>query len=357
LIKLTGLMIPGKFKYSANQSIFSVSPKIIWFTSLFMGILASVPKILQLHVTAVELVVDASIAFLFSLFIWYFNIHGLPEFSGIQVTNRFFNLRLLYSILSGIVLMLMLVGIHQALFPRYHFQSMMMMYEFRGILINLTICMFLYFLYQTHRSHKIEIELERVKADHVTAQYELLKQQVNPHFLFNSLNTLKSMVEIDDQHTAEFILNLSDFYRFTLEKRKQDIILLSEELSILHSYMFLLRARFEEGINFDDQIPVDYMTSLIPPFTLQLLVENCIKHNIVSLEQPLTISLAIQDDMLHVTNHLQLKMNSDPSTEMGLENINQRYLHLTHRKIEIAEDSESFTVKLPLIYEYLNHRG
>lgn len=342
-------MLSNKINYPAHKSVFYISPKIIWFSSLFMGILASIPKILQLHVTVIELAVDASIAFLFSLSTWYFNIYGLPKFSSIQVTNRFFNLRLLYSISFGIVLMLILVGIHQVLFPRYHFQSMILMYQFRGILINLTIYMFLYFLYQTYRNHKIELELERVKADHLTAQYESLKQQVNPHFLFNSLNTLKSMVEIEDKHSAEFILNLSDFYRFTLEKRKQDLIPLAEELSILHSYMFLLSARFEEGINFGDQIPGSYSTSLIPPFTLQLLVENCIKHNVVSLEQPLTISLSIKQDMLYVQNNLQLKMNPDQSLKMGLENINQRYLHLTGKNIEIEENSGSFTVKLPLI--------
>lgn len=342
-------MLFQKTIYSAHKSVFFVSPKIIWFSSLFMGILASIPKILQLHVTLLELAADASIAFLFSLATWYFNIYGLPKFSSIQVTNRFFNLRLFYSIFFGLVLMLILVGIHQLLFPKYHFQSMILMYQFRGILINLTIYMFLYFLYQTSRNHQIELELERVKADHLNAQYESLKQQVNPHFLFNSLNTLKSMVEIEDKHSAEFILNLSDFYRFTLEKRKQDVIPLAEELSILHSYMFLLSARFEEGINFDDQLPESYSTSLIPPFTLQLLVENCIKHNVVSLEQPLTISLYIKQDMLCVQNNLQLKMNPDPSLKMGLENINQRYQHLTNQTIAIEENSGSFTVKLPLI--------
>lgn len=342
-------MLSSKINYSAHKSVFFVPAKIIWFSSLFMGILASIPKILQLHVTAVELAVDASIAFLFSLSTWYFNIYGLPKFSNIPVTNRFFNLRLLYSIFFGIVLMLILVGIHQVLFPGYHFQSMILMYQFRGILINLTIYMFLYFLYQTYRNHQIELELERVKADHLTAQYESLKQQVNPHFLFNSLNTLKSMVEIEDKHSAEFILNLSDFYRFTLEKRKQDVIPLAEELSILHSYMFLLSARFEEGIIFEDQIPESYSTSLIPPFTLQLLVENCIKHNVVSLEQPLTIFLSVNKDMLCIQNNLQLKMNPDPPLKMGLENINQRYQHLTGKNIEIEENPGSFTVKLPLI--------
>ncbi|MBB5636843.1 sensor histidine kinase YesM [Pedobacter cryoconitis] len=342
-------MTPDKFNNSANKSIFFVSAKIIWFSSLFMGILASVPKILQLHITAAELVMDAVIAFVFSISVWYFNIYGLPKFSNVQVTNRFFNLKLLYSLSTGIVFMLVFVVFHQLLFPKYDFQSMILMYQFRGILINLTICMFLYFLYQTYRNHQIEIELGNVKADHLSAQYELLKHQVNPHFLFNSLNTLKSMVEIDDEHISEFILNLSDFYRFTLEKRKQDLIPLADELNILHSYMFLLRARFEEGIIFDDQMSEQYATSLIPPFTLQLLVENCIKHNVVSLEQPLTISLYINDNMLHVKNNLQLKMTSDPSIQMGLENINERYQHLTRKNIAIEKNQDSFTVKLPLI--------
>ena len=340
---------PGNKSAPLNKSVFFVSAKIIWFSSLFMGIIASIPKILQLYVTPAELAVDAAIAFLFSLAIWYFNIYGLPKFSTIRVTNRFFNLRLLYSVSFGIALMLILVSLHQLLFPKYHFQAMILMYQFRGILINLTIYMFLYFLYQTYRNHKIELELEHVKADHLSAQYELLKQQVNPHFLFNSLNTLKSMVEIDDKHSAEFILNLSDFYRFTLEKRKQDLIPLAEELSILRSYMFLLSARFEEGINFEDQISIACATSLIPPFTLQLLIENCIKHNVVSLEQPLTISLYVKQDMLYVQNNLQFKTNTDPSLKMGLENINQRYQHLMHKNIEVEKTANSFTVKLPLI--------
>ncbi|RAJ33074.1 sensor histidine kinase [Pedobacter cryoconitis] len=342
-------MLFNKINHPAHKSIFFVSAKIIWFSSLFMGILASIPKILQLHVTLIELAADASIAFLFSIAIWYFNIYRLPKFSSIQVTNRFFNLRLLYSICFGIALMVMLVSIHQVLFPKYYFYTMILMYQFRGILINLTIYMFLYFLYQTYRSHNIELELEQVKADHLSAQYESLKQQVNPHFLFNSLNTLKSMVEINDKHVSEFILNLSDFYRFTLEQRKQDIIPLADELTILRSYIFLLSARFEEGINFQDQLPPNCATSLIPPFTLQLLVENCIKHNIVSLEQPLTISLFIKQNMLHVQNNLQLKMTAGPSLKMGLENINLRYQHLIQRSIVIEESADSFTVKLPLI--------
>ncbi|WP_229209372.1 sensor histidine kinase [Dyadobacter sediminis] len=335
----------------SNSTVFRVSARVIWFSALFMGVLASIPKILQLHITLIELAVDASVAFLFSLFVWYFNIYSLPKFSNRQFTSRFFNLRLLYSLLLGIGLMFLLVSAHQLLFPHYKFESMIMMYEFRGILINLTIYMFLYLLYQSYHTQLIGIELERVKADHIGAQYELLKQQVNPHFLFNSLNTLKSMIEIGDAHSVEFVLKLSDFYRFTLNNRQQDIIPLSEELNILQAYMFLLEARFEEGINLNINIETSAAFTFIPPFTLQLLVENCVKHNVISLEHPLNIKLYTADDTLIVENQLQLKKNPEASTGMGLENINQRYQHLTQKEIRIEQNTISFKVILPLIYE------
>ncbi len=348
-------MIFREYNSTNNKMIFSVSTRIIWFSALFIGILASIPKILQLRISEIELLVDSSIAFIFSLFIWYCNIYSLPKFSTQQFTNRFFNFRLLWSLLLGTVLMVILVIGHQLIFPRYKFQSMMLMYEFRGILINLTIYMFLYLLYQSYQTQRIGVELERVKADNLSAQYELLKQQVNPHFLFNSLSTLKSMVEIGDKHSVDFIIKLSDFYRFTLENRKRDIIPLHEELTILNAYMFLLRARFEEGINLINVIGTAEGTTYIPPFTLQLLVENCIKHNVVSLERPLLIKLFVEGDMLIIENQLQLKNVPDTSTAMGLENINERYLHFAQRKIEVEKDKTSFKVKLPLIYEYNHH--
>ena len=345
-------MIIKPDSYNRFIKVFKVSPGVIWLSSLFIGVLASVPKILQLHITITELMVDSSIAFIYSLCIWYTNIFSLPKFSGKAIDNRFFNQRLLWSLLIGIVLMIALVSAHQLLVPGYNFMSMQMMYQFRGILINLTLYMFLHLLYQSHRSQLMAIELERTRADNLGAQFELLKQQVNPHFLFNSLSTLKSMIEIGDQHSADFINKLSDFYRFTLENRKSDLISLSEELDILKAYMYLLEARFEEGISLTIDIHQPLLQSFIPPFTLQLLVENCIKHNIVSLEQPLHIRLCTTVESLVIENHRQLKKNPEPSMQLGLENINQRYIHLLNKTIEIENNADFFKVKLPLIHEH-----
>jgi LytS/YehU family sensor histidine kinase len=163
------------------------------------------------------------------------------------------------------------------------------------------------------------------------------------------------MVEIQDQHASDFIVKLSDFYRFTLEKRKMDIIPLAEELTILDAYMFLLKARFENGIQLSIDINPQHYKSYIPPFTLQLLMENCVKHNVISLERPLQIRLYSTADNIVMENRLQLKHIPEISTRTGLENINQRYLHLLNKEIVIEKEDAFFSIKLPLIYANTDH--
>ncbi len=139
-------------------------------------------------------------------------------------------MRLLKTLGLGVALMFILAYAQQLLLTHLDFGPVMLMIEVRGILISLTFYMFIHLLYQNFHNQQVSIALERSKMDNLGAQYELLRQQVNPHFLFNSLNTLKYMVESNDRHSVEFILKLSDFYRFTLESRKSDLIRLSEEL-------------------------------------------------------------------------------------------------------------------------------
>lgn len=338
-----------------NKKTFKISNKIIWLSSFFLGVLTSVPKIAERHFIPYEAIVNSSITFLFALFIWYYNIKTMPTYSSRDVANGFSTKRLIKSLAVGIIVMFILALLQQFLLSHLDFGPVMLMIELRGILINLTFYMFLHLLYQSYQNQQVGIELERTKTDNLGAQYELLKQQVNPHFLFNSLNTLKYMVESGDAHTVEFILKLSDFYRFTLESRKLDLIKLSEELEIINAYMFLLKARFEEGIDLDINIEKEHYQSYIPPFTLQLLVENCIKHNVVSLERPLKIRLYSENDFIIVQNQVQLKRTPEASMGMGIENINQRYIHLMDKKIEIEASETSFKIKLPIIHEYHHH--
>jgi len=199
------------------------------------------------------------------------------------------------------------------------------------------------------------MQLEQIKTDHLGAQFELLKQQVNPHFLFNSLSTLRSMVETKDDSSVDFIIKLSSFYRFTLESRKSDLIQVSQEVEILDAYLFLQKARFDSGFTFTNTLSEKTRATLIPPFTLQLLVENCLKHNVVSNHRPLHIKIYEEGDSIVVENQVQPKTGEANSLGVGLKNIDLRYFHLVGKHIIITNDQQVFKINLPLIYEYSNH--
>ncbi|SFO53408.1 Histidine kinase [Chitinophaga sp. YR627] len=339
-----------------NKRSFKVSPLIIWVSSIFLGMLSSVPKIAEHHFNTKEAVVNAAVTAIFALVVWYYNIYTLPTYSRKDIYKGISLTRLMGSLVFGMAVMLLLAFIQQLLISTLSFGPVMLMIEVRGILINLMFYMFLHLLYQNYHNQRVSIELERSKSDNLGAQYELLKQQINPHFLFNSLNTLKTMIEVNDKQSVDFVLKLSEFYRFTLESRKLDLVHLSEELDIISAYMFLLKARFEEGIRMKNDIPARYYDSMIPPFTLQLLIENCVKHNVVSLEEPLEIRLYAEKDYIVIENDLQPKMDpAETSLHVGLNNVHERYIHLLDKDIVVEETDKIFKVKLPVIYEYTDH--
>ena len=342
-------------KVNTPEPRFRISNKVIWISSLSLGILTAIPKIADHHFVLYEALVDAGVTALFSLLIWYYNIYALPTYTAKEKGNSFINKRLLRGLAVGLILMFILSCIQQYLLSHLHFGPVMLMFEVRGILINLTFYMFIHLLHQSYLTRQVSLELERTTTANLWAQFELLKQQVNPHFLFNSLNTLNYMVESGDKQAITVILKLADFYRFTLESRKLHLISLSEEIGILDAYLYLLKARFEDGIVLSRTIDEEAYSSLVPPFTLQLLIENCIKHNIVSLDRPLLIDIHTSEGFLVITNNIQLKRVPESSTGLGLDNINQRYQHLIGREIKIEVIEEKFTIKLPISYEHDHH--
>jgi two-component system, LytTR family, sensor kinase len=340
-----------------HNRIFIVSSPTIWISSLFIGIMASIPKFLTLNIKPWDLLLDGVIAMLFSIFVWYLNLYLFPPYSArLVVPAKFISKNLGISLLMGIPVMAALTMLYR-LFPmNFDFQTIVIMWESRGFIINLTISLFLYLFYQAHMNKMISIELEKIRADNLSTQFELLKQQVNPHFLFNSLNTLISMINMQDKKAAHFVVMLSEFYRSTLEKKKQDRVSVREELTVLQAYRFLLEARFEEALVISISIDERHMHSLIPPFTLQILVENCIKHNIVSLEESLYVKVYSDQSYIIVENNLQPKRSPEPSTGTGLNNIVERYLTSLHAKVEIIKDKKFFRIKLPVKYEDIDFK-
>ena len=332
-----------------------VSNTIIWTSSIVIGVLSSVPQLASHQFVLLEAAVNAGITATFAVIMWHFNIYMLSQKSNRRKVKQISYAKLLNSLAFGLILMLGLAYVQQFILSHIDFGPTMLMVEVRGILINLVFYMFLNMLQQNYENQHVNMELERFRNDNLSAQYDLLKQQVNPHFLFNSLNTLKAMVETGDRQSVDFILKLANFYRYTLESRKLDLIPLKEEMDILNAYIFLQKARFEDGFIFQNKLDIAVLDTLIPPFTLQLLVENCLKHNVVSLSRPLNIRIFMDGDRIVVENQVQLRKSQEDSLGVGLKNIELKYSHLLNKKVEVINSQNIFQVRLPILYEHRNH--
>jgi len=192
------------------------------------------------------------------------------------------------------------------------------------------------------------IQAEKLKAEMMVYKYESLRNQINPHFLFNSLNVLSDLV-YDDQATAvKFIRQLSDLFRYVLDSRDKELVPLRDEMEFIRSYIFLLQSRFEEKLEIIMDVKPD-SADYIVPMTLQLLIENAVKHNEVSETYPLRITIRKNNDYLEVTNGLRLKNVGDDSKKTGLKNIVQQYAFFCDRHIEVLPSEEQFMVRIPIL--------
>ena len=195
-----------------------------------------------------------------------------------------------------------------------------------------------------------QLEAEELKRMNAQAQLQAIKNQVNPHFLFNNLNVLSGMVIRDNPEANTFIEEFSKVYRHILNSQDKELIPLGTELEFIKPYIFLLEKRFPESFSVTIEIEANYYQWLIVPASLQMLMENAIKHNILSAARPLQLSIAIENNAnLIVRNNLQLKPPMENSTQLGLKNIAQRYELIAGQQIEIRTNDNSFTVALPLI--------
>jgi hypothetical protein len=191
-------------------------------------------------------------------------------------------------------------------------------------------------------------ELEKEKA---IVQYDNLKNQLNPHFLFNSLTSLDSLIFENPKLASEFLQQLSKVYRYVLENKNKNLVEVSTEVKFVTHYTHLLKSRFEKGLEVTFEIGEEAKERLILPVTLQILIENAIKHNSTSKDAPLYIQIANDSEYLIVSNNLQRKKNIETSNGQGLENLKNLYRYLTEREIVIEETEANFAVKIPLIQE------
>jgi len=193
------------------------------------------------------------------------------------------------------------------------------------------------------------VEVEKYKTESLQAQLQNLKDQINPHFMFNNLSVLSSLVYKDQDKAVDFISQLSKVYRYALDSRNSELISLKEELTFTESYNYLLQIRFDKSLIFRIEIPDAYENLLLPPMALQMLIENAIKHNEVSTAFPLTIEIKIANTKIEIKNNLQLRSSPEISCKTGLKNIKERYKFFSEEQVEIEETKNFFTVRLPLL--------
>lgn len=191
---------------------------------------------------------------------------------------------------------------------------------------------------------------EQLKNQQIKTQYEVLQNQMSPHFLFNSLNTLASIIPDDSDAAVAFTERLSEVYRYILNNKDRELVKLEEELDFVKSYMFLLKMRYPDNLTYTFSLDPHYLELTIPPLTLQMLVENAIKHNVVSKSKPLHVEIYIENGKsVIVKNNLQRKESLEKSTKTGLDNIRKRYSILGKREIDVITSATNFMVAVPLI--------
>jgi sensor histidine kinase YesM len=206
-------------------------------------------------------------------------------------------------------------------------------------------------IYLTKNIGKKIIEREELIRENVKSQLAGLRAQINPHFLFNSLNTLSSLVHEDTLRADQFISKLSKVYRYMLDQNEEQLVLLSDELKYLDAYKHLLKERFGDNLVFTEKINTFALDKYIVPLSLQIIFENCVKHNVATINKPLTISIVVNDaaDEITISNNLQPMNSEKESNGVGLDNIKKRYACFTDRSIKVTMDGNFYAVTCPLL--------
>lgn len=307
---------------------------------------------------------------------WHFLDHGFKIFlpvagcwliDGYFLTNNFTRLpgfsKHLLSILLGILVLFVLGYIVDQVFPKNYFfkndigyqTSREMMIHLGGNTFLSLVCYFIFSNRYSSAALKIaRIEKGLLEQAHLRAQLISLQQQISPHFLFNSLSTLKTMVS--DPAAKNYIVHLAGVYRYVLSFNDQYMTKLDDELKFIGSYLHILEERFGSMLKVNMDIQQQHRVLYLPSLSLQLLIENAIKHNVCSAERPLYISITTTDSpALMVENNFQPKRSRMGRPGMGLKNIIERYKLLVDKSVDVANDNEKFTVTIPLLKHESNY--
>ncbi len=261
------------------------------------------------------------------------------------------NLRFLAHLVFGTIVFILIfllfrksysLEIYRANLPEMYFGFLLSMLFINGIVTYLILKRFIAQLIDSQQT------ISDIKQEKLMMSYNSLKDQLNPHYLFNNLSVLRALIHTDQKAASQFIEDFAEVYRYVLESNDNQLVPLAEEIDFIHAYLDLHKIRLKEGIVIKNEIKKQDLDLKIAPLTLQLLVENAIKHNIASKSSPLVLQIATLNKKIVVTNNLQ-KRTSTYSTNMGLKNLTKRYELICKEPVQVEELNNIFKVSVPLL--------
>lgn len=309
-----------------------------------------------------EFLIDFAFYQLYSFVLGYSNMYYFDYLEQIKWKKEDRFKRIIIGILGSTVITLMGLFILRALtnilvngmtFSEFIQHEQIKYYQF-GLWITLTIVIVFHFIYFYNKYQQNKIKEQKVIAGTASAKFDALKNQLDPHFLFNSLNVLTSLIEENPENAQKFTTSLSKVYRYVLEQKNKELVTVDEELEFAKTYMSLLKMRFEDSIIFEIPEHATNPESKVVPLSLQLLLENAVKHNMVTTSKPLHIKIYEDNGNLVVENNLQPKQIVKKSSGVGLENIKQRYNLLSNKNVYINQQSSSFSVAIPMLTKQIS---
>ena len=201
-----------------------------------------------------------------------------------------------------------------------------------------------------YQKQTFELENEKLRIERLQSQFESLKNQVSPHFLFNSLTALKTLIRETPQLAGQYVDHLSQVLRYTLQGNEKQLVTLREEMDFAESYLFLIKMRYDTNLIINTEIKEEQLSLMLPPLTVQTLIENAVKHNEISKRNPLTIHIcSAENELLTVTNRIQKKLSPEQGTGIGLANLSKQFQLLGNRELQVSGDNNEFRIQVPLI--------
>lgn len=324
--------------------------------SFCIAVLASIPMLIRQNVWHFVFNVVMLIApFLLCWLIHHYFL--LRDFGSPQ--GRPGRFRIVLSISSGTLVVMGLAVLRMQLAPSWNTELPRLDWRFvvfRSAVVSAFTYFVVYYQQVNLQLQKSRLENEYLKQDQLKAQLFSLQQQLSPHFLFNSLSTLKTIAP--DAETKTYVMQLANVYRYLLSLSDSQLITVRDELAFTRSYLYILQERYEDALRVSIEISEEYLDYFLPPVTLQILIENALKHNVVSMEQPLRLRIytggcggddAGSGATLTIENSYQPRLSVEESVGTGLQNINDRYRLLAGKGISVRQDGWLFTVILPLM--------